>query len=328
MNPRSTSVSDRTMSRVLRLGVLALAVGVLAFGFMYFQDQHVSAQPSLIERQTQSAEQAVRKDPGNIGARLQLATAYRSDKRGDDALKQYDEILKADGTHRPALLGRGAVLMAKGDLKNAAAAYGKITGAAVKGEFAGQDPQLAEAYYFMGAIAVKQGKTKDAITQLEAALKIDRTDSDALYLLGVAKLKDGQPQVAVDVLNQALRFVPTGWCEPYSELVKAYGKLGQVPQATYAGAMGDFCQKRPVDATRQLKTLTTGPMAVEAMSGLGLIAETASNRDEAVAWYKKALAADPTNISAMSSLSRLGVAPSVGPKSPKAKGSPTTPRTK
>ena len=318
------------MSRMLRLGVLALAVGVVVFGGLYFKDQRVSAGPSLNERQTQSAEQAVRKEPGNIGARLALAKVYRSDKRMDDALKQYDEVLKAEGNHRSALLGRGAVLMAKGDLKDATAAYHKITGAAVKGEFAAQDVQLAEAHYFLGSIALTESRTKDAVSELQAALKVDRTDSDALYLLGVARLKGGEAQLAVDSLEQALLFVPTGWCEPYSELVKAYGKLGSVPQATYSGAMLEFCQKRPAEATSQLKTLTAGPMAADAMLGLGLIAETASNRAEAVAWYKKALVVDRANISAISSLSRLGVGPTAAPtsKSPKAKVSSTTPRTK
>ena len=318
---RKTPVSDKAMTLMLRLGVMALVVGVAAFGVIYYQDQYVDAGPSLVSRQIEGAEAAVKKAPSNIGARLQLATAYRSDKRIDDALKQYDEILKADANHRSALLGRGSVLMANGDLKGAAVAYKKITGKALKGEFAGQDPQLAEAHYFLGSIAVTQGKTKSAVTELEAALKIDRTDSDALYLLGVARLKDGEPQLAVDALKHALLFVPTGWCEPYSQLVVAYGKLGHAPQAEYAGAMVDFCQNRPADAKRRLEALKAGPVAVDAMLALGLMAETGSNRPEAVAWYKKALTVDAANITAMSSLSRLGVAPP-SPK-PAAKGSST-----
>jgi len=254
LNRPKTSVSDRTMSRMLRLGVLVLAIGVAAFGVFYFQDQHVSAGPSMVQRQTESAEQAVRKTPSDIGARIALAAAYRADKRLDDALKQYDEILKADGTHRPALLGRGAVLIAKGDLDKAAADYRKITGKALKGEFAGQDPQLAEAHYWLGSIAATQGKTKEAITELEGALKVNRTDSDALYLLGVVQLKDGKSQLAVENFNRALLFVPTEWCEPYSQLVQAYRKLGKAPQATYAEGMLASCQKRPDDAIRQLKT--------------------------------------------------------------------------
>jgi tetratricopeptide (TPR) repeat protein len=303
------------MSRLMRLGVLVLVVGVLAFAGIYYQDQHVDAGPSMVDRQIAGAEAAVKKEPNNVGIRLQLAAAYQADKRYDDELKQYDEILKADGTNRTALLGRGGALMAKGDLTAAAAAYHKITGEARKGEFAGADPQLQEARYYLGSIALTQGKTKEAITELQAALKIQRSDSDALYLLGLARLKNGEPQLAVDSIKQALLFVPTGWCEPYSQLGVAYVKLGNAPQATYAGAMADFCLKKPAEAKLRLKTLTTGPVAVDALLGLGLIEETASNNAEAVAWYKKVLTVDRTNITAISALSRLGVAPTPGPKS-------------
>jgi tetratricopeptide (TPR) repeat protein len=304
---RSTSVSDRRFSWLLRLGVLALVIGVAAFGLIYYQDQHVDAGPSLIGRQTLAAESAVKKEPNNIAARLSLAASYRSDKRFDDSLAQYDEILKADKANRFALLGRGEVLIAKGDLEVAASTYHKITDVGTKGEFAGADPQLEEAHYYLGSIAVKQGKAKEAITELQAALKIQSSDSDALYLLGVARLKEGSTQLAIDSLKQALLFVPTGWCEPYSDLALAYGKLGSASQATYAGAMADFCHKKPAEAKVRLKTLLTGPVAVDALLGLAQIAETENNNTEATSWYKKALTVDRTNVTAIAGLSRLGV---------------------
>jgi tetratricopeptide (TPR) repeat protein len=304
---RSPSVSDRTFSWLMRLGVLALAIGVAAFGFMYYQDQHVDAGPSLVDRQIQGAEAAVRKTPGDIEVRLQLAAAYQSNKQNDDALKQYDEILKSQSKNKTALLGRGSALIAEGDLIAASAAYHKITDMAAKGEFAAADPQLEEAHYFLGSIAVKQGKTKEALTELSAALKIDRTDSDALYLLGVAELRNGAAQLAVNALNEALMFVPTGWCEPYTQLGLAYGKLANAPRVTYAAAMADFCHKKPADATRQLKTLVKSPAAVDALLGLGLIAETESAKAEAIDWYKQVITIDAKNSNAISSLSRLGV---------------------
>jgi tetratricopeptide (TPR) repeat protein len=267
-------------------------------------------------RQTQFAEQAVRKEPNNVGARLALAASYQSEEKTDQAIKQYDEILKADGSSRAALLGRGGALMTKGDLNAAAASYRKITGKAAKGEFAGADPQLQEARYFLGSIALKQGKTTEAVTELEAALKITRSDSDALYLLGVARLKQNKPKLAVDALTQALQFVPTGWCQPYSQLVKANRQLGNAPKATYAGAMVDFCHKKPADAKRKLKTLVAGPVAVDAMLGLGLIAETASSNAEAISWYQKVVAVDAKNVGALSALSRLGAKPSAASASP------------
>ena len=317
---RTSSASDRATTWLMRLGVMVLVVGVAAFGFMYYQDQYVDAGPSLVGRQTLAAEAVVKKTPNNIAARLALAESYRLDKRYDDQLAQFDEILKADKANRFALLGRGGALLAKGDLKAAAISYHKIADANRKGEFAGADPQLEEALYYLGSIALKQGNTKEAITQLQAALKIVRSDSDALYLMGVAQLKNGQPKLAVVALKQALLFVPTGWCEPQTQLALAYGKLGQAPQATYAGAMANFCNKKPADARLQLKTLITGPVKVDALLGLALIAETESKNPEAISWYKQALTIDRNNVSAISGLSRLGANPTgssttQGPKS-------------
>jgi tetratricopeptide (TPR) repeat protein len=293
----------------MRLGVMVLAIGVATFGFMYYQDQHVNAGPSLVDRQIAGAEAAVKKTPNNLTFRLQLAAAYLQNKRPDDALTQYDVILKAQKDNRQALLGRGQILITKGDLKAAYATYHQITNAAAKGEFSGADPQAQEAHYYLGQIAVKQGNAKVAVTELQTALKIDGTDSDALYLLGLARLQEGSPKLAVDSFKQALLFVPTGWCEPYTQLALAYGKLANAPQATYAGAMANFCHKKPVEAKAQLNTLTTGPAKVDALLGLGLISETQSLNPEAISWYQKVLKVDPTNANAISSLSRLGVAP-------------------
>jgi len=302
----TTSVSDRTFSWVMRVGVMVLVLGVGTFGFMYYQDQYVDAGPSLVGRQTLAAETAVKKAPNNIAARLVLADSYRQDKRYDDELAQYTEILKADKTNRFALLGRGGALIAKGDLKAAAISYHKIADAEQKGEFAGADPQLEEARYYLGSIAVKQGKNKEAITWLTAALKIDKTDSDALYLMGVAQYREGSTLPAIGSLQEALRFVPTGWCEPYDQLAVAYGKLGSKTQAGYNAGMASFCHKKPADAKRQLKALITGPMKVDAVLGLALIAETESNNPEAASWYKKVLTLDPKNANAIAALSRLG----------------------
>ena len=303
---RSPSVSDRTFSLLMRVGVMVLAIGVAAFGFMYYQDQHVDAGPSLVGRQIAGAEAAVKKAPNNLTFRLQLAAAYLLDKRPDDALTQYDVILKADKTNRPAMLGRGQILITKGDLKAAAVAYHKITDPAVNGEFAGADPQAQEAHYYLGSIAVKQGNAKVAITELNAALKIDPTDSDALYLSGVAQLKAGAPKLAVNAFKKALLFVPTGWCEPYSELAAAYGKLNLSPQQTYATGMANFCLKKPAEAKTQLESLIKGPVGVDALLGLGMIAETESNNAEAITWYRQVITVDAKNAAASSALSRLG----------------------
>src|ERR1035437_964286 len=264
-NQRPTSASDRRLSLLLRSGVLVLVVGVAAFGTIYYQDQHVSARPSLIERQTTTAEAAVTKTPNNIDARLTLAANYQLNKRSSDALAQYSIILKAVKGNRFALLGQGSVLIAQGKLTAAAASYKQITAGNAKGEFAGADPQLQEAYYYLGSIAVKQGKTTDAIFELQAAIGIDPQDSDSLYLMGLAQLQAGDPKRAVDAFTQAVSFVPTGWCEPYTQLALAYTKLHQAPQATLNSGLADFCHNKAAAAKGQLMTLIKGPQAVNAM---------------------------------------------------------------
>ena len=68
-------------------------------------------------------EVAVKKAPNNINARLTLAAAYQLDKRSSDALTQYDIILKAQKGNRFALLGKGSVLIAQGNLTAASASW-------------------------------------------------------------------------------------------------------------------------------------------------------------------------------------------------------------
>jgi tetratricopeptide (TPR) repeat protein len=326
MSRRTASVPDRTFSRLMRLGVSVLVVGVAAFGTIYYQDQHVSAGPSMIDRQITTAETAVKKTPNDINARLTLAADYQLSKRFSDALAQYDIVLNAVKGNRFALLGKGSVLIAQGNLTAAAASYKQITAGNAKGEFAGSDPQLQEAYYYLGSIAVKQNKTTEAIFELQAAIGIDPQDSDALYLMGLAQLKAGAPQLAVDAFTKAVSFVPTGWCDPYTQLALAYGKLHRAPQATYNTGMADFCNHKPADAKRQFMTLTKGPQAVNAMLGLAAIAVTNSSNAEAITWYKKVLTVDRTNAVAIGALKHFGAGstPSNTSPSPNAAGSSTT----
>lgn len=323
---RSTSAPGRASSWVLRGGVLVLVVGVAAFGTIYYQDQHVDAGPSMIDRQTTNAETAVKKAPNDIDARLTLAADYQEAKRFDEALTQYNIILTAAKGNRFALLGRGSVQTAKGNLTAATADYKSITNLNAKGEFAGADPQLQEAYYHLGSIAVTQGKTKEAIFELQAAIGIDPQDSDSLYLMGLAQLKAGAPKLAIDAFNKAVSFVPTGWCEPYTQLALAYEKLANAPEATYNAGMADFCHNKPAEAKRQLMTLIKGPQAVDAMLGLAVIADTDSNHAEAISWFKKVLVIDPKNVAATMALKQLSTAPPPSNTSPapKAVGSSTT----
>ncbi len=298
---------EQTLDRLIRLGLKAVVVGIALVAIIYYLDRRDTS-PSLVERQISAAEDAVRNAPTNVGLRLRLADVYRAADRPDSALDQYDEVLKAEPGQGTALLGRGEVLAETGDLSGATQSFEQIIGEAKGAEFSAVDPQLEAAYYGLGSVMLKRHQAKDAMQAAKKAVKIEPTDSDAWDLLGRAALKAGAYGSAVEALRQAVLFVPTGWCAPYKELSKAYGAQHRKPYAQYAGAMVDLCEERPDDAVHRLKRLTSGPVAVDAMLGLGMAAEAESHRASATRWYQKVVAADPQNFNARSGLNRLGAA--------------------
>jgi tetratricopeptide (TPR) repeat protein len=313
---RVEGISDRTLTRLIRYGAIALGVMLVAFVAIYYKGQHVDSGPSLGERQIDSAEQAVRQAPQNVAARLSLAATYLKDGRPDAALTQYDEILRAVPGNRAALLGAGTATMQNGDLDGAVTLFTKVVAGTKNVEFSNVDPQLQTAYYWLGSIAAQRGNYDDAVKNIRASLKVDDSDADSWYLLGTLQIKQGDPKGAVASLQRAIAFVPTGWCEPYTALGGAYTAMKAPQLAEYAGAMVDFCTKNPGNATKRLSALISGPAAIDAMLGLGLIAETQSDRAAAVDWYRKVLVADPTNTNATTALGRLDAtgAPTTQPK--------------
>ncbi len=302
---RVDGVSEHTLARLIKWGALLLVVLVGVFALVYYRGQHVDTGPSLADREVSSAEQAVKDAPQNVQTRLRLAATYQAVGRIEDATVQYDEVLRAVPGNRTALLGKGKILMNSGDLAGATAAFTTIATDASKQEFAGADPDLAAAHYYLGSMAGTQGKYDAAVKELTASLAINRTDADTLYLLGQMQGKNGDEKAAVTSYQQALAFVPTGWCEPYQAMATSYGALGNKDFAAYATAMTSFCLQRPDEATEQLTALTGSTAKVEAFLGLGLVAETESQRDAAVGYYQQALKANPGNSTAITALARL-----------------------
>lgn len=322
MERRLTAPSDRTTKRLIFGSILVLAIGIPLIVVLYLFDQYHTPGPSLVDRDIKVAEDAVTRNPNLLTARLALAEEYAKSGRLADAVAQYDQILTAEPDAGSALLGRGSAEIALDRLDAAAADFGKVVAAAESGEMANVDPQLEAAYFSLGDIAIKQGRAEDAVIQLSKAIAIKRTDADALNLLGAALLQVGEPQRAVTATRQAIALVPIGWCDPYTQLETAYTALGDANGAAYAGGMVALCQARPDDAKAKLQALTTGTYAVDALVGLGLVAETQNDNAAAQDAYSKAVAVDPTNFGAVTGLGRVGGAE---PSSPGASpsGGPT-----
>jgi tetratricopeptide (TPR) repeat protein len=309
------AASDRTLNRILLGLIVAIVIGIPAIALVYVLDRNVDPGPPVAERAITAGEEAVRNEPNKLSNRLGLAMAYAAADRPADAIAQFTEILKVEPVHRAALLGRADAYLTTGDLDAAAGDFQSLVDATAGGEMATVDPQREAAFYGLGSIALSQGRPEDAVTALTEALKINRTDADALNLLGTALLQTGDTENAIKALRAATALVPAGWCEPYAQLGAAYAAAGNSAGAQYGIGMVALCEQRTAEAEQALTPLTDGPLAIDALIGLGLAAEERGDQAAAIDFYSRVYAADPTNFNAIAGLNRLGAtapAPSGG----------------
>lgn len=300
------AVPQKRVDRVVLGLALALLIGLPAFAAFYWFDRHPSAGPSMINREIASAESAVRAQPNDLSARNHLAAAYVSAGRYDDAIAQFSQVLQAAADNRAALLGRALAYQRSSRFDPARADYQALIDSASSAEMAHVDPQLEQAYYGLGVVDLAQDRASDAIVALEAALKIDSGDADALYSYGSALIAAGNPEKGVSALRRAVAFVPTGWCEPYAAMVGGYRALAQADGVAYATGMVAFCDGRAAEAQRTLRGITSGAFSTDAWVGLALIAASQGDNASATAYYRQVLAKDPSNASALIGLGQIG----------------------
>lgn len=311
--------SDRQLDRWIRRLVLLLVLGAVAFAAFYLVDRWRPASPSIVDRELVALEQAVRDDPTSVAARGRLADVYVAAGRFEDAILQYDAVLLTGKADRLAHSGRARARASVGQLDGAAEDYRAVVELSKGGEMANVDPLLQAAYYGLGDIALEQGRPADAVEHLTAALRIKRSDADALNLIGAAYLGVGDTKGAIEALRRATAFVPVGWADPYLTLEQAYVAAGQPAQAEWAGAMAALAAGDPATAETRLLAIGDGPAAVDASVGLGLVRESRGDLAGAAESYRRALALEPDNVAARLGLARAGgttpeTAPSEVPK--------------
>ncbi len=310
-----TNMPEEQLNRwIKRIGLLFLVL-LIAFVAFYAVDRFRPATPSIADRQLASAEQAVRDKPGDIAARGALADIYVSRQRYDEAISQYTQILATGKGVELAHFGRGAAYVALKRYDEAIADYKAVVDIASKGEMAAFDTTLESAYYALGQIAMAQNNPAEAITQLNLALQIKRSDGDALYLIGTAYTATGKFDDAEHALRSAISFVPVGWADPYTAMADLYTKAGKPAMAEWAtamaaGATGTGDTQAAID---RLTKIAEDPAAgFDAKIGLGLMYELRKDAAQATAWYQKALAQKPDSSEARLGLGRVSSGPGGG----------------
>jgi tetratricopeptide (TPR) repeat protein len=300
------NMDDRQLNRLIKRVALVLVVGVVLFSGFYILDRWRPATTPIVDRQLSALEQQVRDNPNDVAVRGTLADTYVAKGRFEDAIVQYNLILETGKADELAKYGRAGAYMGLGRLDEAAADYQAVVEIAKGGEMANVDPMLQASYYNLGSIAMQQGKPADAITFLEKALAIKRSDADSLYLIGTAYVATGETDKAETVLRAAIAFVPVGWGEPYVALAEAFTRAGRTAEAEWAGAMADLAAGKPELAEPRLLAIVDSDAALDVAIGLGLLYETKGDTGAAAQWYSRALAMSPDNAAARLGMSRVG----------------------
>ncbi len=309
-------MDDRQLNRWIKRVLLLLVVGTIAFAAFYAFDRWRPATTPIVDQRLAALEQAVRDTPDDVASRGQLADTYVAKGRFADALVQYDAIIATGRADEPAKYGRASAYMGLGQLDNAAKDYQAVVDLAKNVDTASTDRILEGSYYGLGSIAMQQARPTDAISFLEKALAITRSDADALYLIGTAYVATGQVDKAETALRSAVEFVPIGWSEPYTALAQGFTKVGRTEMAEWAGAMADLAAGKPDLAEPRLLAIVNTDAGVDAAIGLGLLYETKGDAVNAAAWYGKALAKSPDNAAARLGMGRVGPGPSALPALP------------
>lgn len=308
-----TQMDDRQLNRWIKRALLLLVVGTIAFAAFYAFDRWRPATTPIVDQRLAALEQAVRDTPDDVASRGQLADTYVAKGRFADALVQYDAVIATGKADEPAKYGRAGAYLGLGQLDNAAKDYQAVVDLAKDVDTASTDPMLEGSYYSLGSIAMQQARPADAISFLEKALAITRSDADALYLIGTAYVATGQTDKAEAALRSAVEFVPIGWSEPYTALAESFTNAGKTAEAEWAGAMADLAAGKPDLAEPRLLELANTDAAVDAAIGLGLLYETKGDSTTAAAWYGKALAASPDNTAARLGLGRVSAGDNASP---------------
>jgi tetratricopeptide (TPR) repeat protein len=146
-------------------------------------------------------EQARDIDPTYAVTYNNLASAYRSLQRFDEAIAQYRVALELDPTSSIASFNLGNIYLK--DLNRLSEARQCYT------ESIRLNPHYAPAQLNLGVVLLRQGDSAAALAPIEAALRLSPADAEVLFTLGHALWQLGRREEALARFTEAVRLSPT-----------------------------------------------------------------------------------------------------------------------
>jgi len=253
---------------------------------------------------------AAQRNPEALGPHLNLGMAYVDENRLEEAIDQFQEVLKMEPNHTAARTNLGLALSRKGALSEAIEEYEKVLQL---------DPDSADAHCNLGGAFLQANRFPEAIEQYEMALKLDPHDVTAYVSLGLALDQEGRASEAIEQDEQALKISPND-ALTYNNLGNALGHAGRVSEAieqyqialksdpdnaqTHAnlGIALLHMGRRPEAIKHLERAIKNKPDYAEAHNNLGFALVQEGRTSEAVEQFEEAIKNNPDYVQAHDNL--------------------------
>ncbi len=251
--------------------------------------------------------------PGYVAALSNRAGAFANLGDNDQAIRDYTSAVRLMPQAAPPLAGRGRVHMAAGRPHAAIRDFTRAVTA---------DPRFAAAYRSRAEAKLDITRPQDAIEDLSRAIAFDANNAELYLLRGEAYLAMNDIPAALKDFTQVVTLDPRS-ARGYAERGLAYGMsqgyeeafadlnraIELDPRSGLAFANRAYIYKLSGQTDVGMKDAETAekldPEGAVVLWAKAEIAEAQGRREQAIAWYKKALMREPRLKLAADALERL-----------------------
>ncbi|HAS35373.1 MAG TPA: hypothetical protein DCS15_02720 [Flavobacteriales bacterium] len=226
-------------------------------------------------------QKCLAQNPEDVGANLVMAELLLRTEAYDEAVSFADRVLKVDVFNDEAYFIKGMIFKSAGDTSRAISSFLTATE---------QNNSHYEAFLQLGLLYAIAGNDM-AIDFYNNALRIDSSSIEVLYNRGLFEQSNNRVRTALKTYSEILKLDSADAKAHYN---KGYIYLTQIDELDSAAMSFEA-------------SIQAIPNWTDAVYNLGLVAELKGNREEALQYYKNALALDPTHTLSAKGLSRLGI---------------------
>lgn len=316
-------------------GALVLVVGLGGYlGYTIWRSNVEVREATPVARGIDDLVAAVRQNPDDLPLRMRLAQAFMLAGRRNEAVDQYEAILKAQEDYAPAIAGLGTLALREKEWKTAEGYFRRAAEIFGANEGLAATQALEQSYFYLGTALMEQKQYEEAASYFKEALRLKRDSSTTHYLLAVCLREMGLDDAYRESLGNTLMFDPRHPEANYDmgQLLLADEDVASAAEHFRTSADAAPGVELPVEALNQLGTaeartaaaeklrtsdpgkalvearvaVAIDPRSVKALVLLGEIYEEAGNEGKAREAFKKALAVDATSDAAKAGLERVG----------------------